>query len=121
MPGRILIVDDNSDAAETLADLLRMMDYDVRVAGDGKAAMATLDGYQPQLALLDIGLPGEDGYALAGRMRADPRATGTKLVALSGYGQDKERSETTGARFDEHLIKPVGADQLLDVVQKMIG
>ena len=121
MPGRILIVDDNSDAAETLADLLRMMDYEVRVAGDGNAAMAALADYQPQLALLDIGLPGEDGYALAKRMRADPRMAEAKLVALSGYGPDKARSEATGARFDQHLIKPVGADQLLDIVQKMIG
>ena len=121
MPGRILIVDDNSDAAETLADLLRMMDYDVRCAGDGNAAMAALDDFQPQLALLDIGLPGEDGYALAKRMRADPRMAGAKLIALSGYGQDQERSQATGARFDHHLIKPVAADQLLDLVGKMIG
>jgi CheY-like chemotaxis protein len=121
LPGRILIVDDNSDARETLADLLRMMDYEVRVAGDGAAAMALLDEYQPQLALLDIGLPGEDGYALAGRMRAHPGAAGTKLVALSGYGRDRERSQATGAQFDDHLIKPVGADDLLDIVQKMIG
>ena len=121
MPGRILIVDDNTDARETLADLLRMMDYEVQVAGDGAAAMALLAHYRPQLALLDIGLPGEDGYALASRMRADPRAAGAKLIALSGYGRDEERSEATGAQFDDHLIKPVGAEQLLEAVQKMIG
>jgi CheY-like chemotaxis protein len=121
LPGRILIVDDNADAAETLADLLRMMDYEVRSAGHADAAMAVLDDFQPQLALLDIGLPGQDGYALAQRMRADPRAAGIKLIALSGYGEDQERSLATGARFDHHLIKPVAADQLLEIVRKMIG
>jgi CheY-like chemotaxis protein len=121
VPGRILIVDDNSDAAETLADLLRMMDYEVRVAGDGAAAMAALADYQPQLALLDIGLPGEDGYAVARRMRDDPRMAGARLVALSGYGADAKRSEELGAHFDAHLVKPVSVEELIALLEKMLG
>jgi len=121
MSGRILIVDDNTDAAETLADLLRLVGYEVRCAGEAEAAMKTLDEYVPQIALLDIGLPGQDGYALAQRMRADPRAVQTKLVALTGYGRDSDRSKALGAQFDEHLVKPVSADHLIAVVQQMIG
>ena len=121
MSGRILIVDDNTDAADTLADLLRLMGYEVRCAGEAEAAMAMLDDYVPQLALLDIGLPGQDGYTLARRLRADPRAVQTKLVALTGYGGDNDRARAMDARFDEHLVKPVSADKLMLVVQQMIG
>lgn len=121
MGGRILIVDDNADAADTLADLLRLMGYEVRCAGDADAAMKTLDDYIPQLALLDIGLPGQDGYALAQRMRADPRAVQAKLVALTGYGSDSDRARALGASFDEHLVKPVAADKLFALVQQMVG
>jgi CheY-like chemotaxis protein len=118
---RLLIVDDNADAADTLADLLRVMGYDVRCAGDGAAAMAVLDEYQPQLALLDIGLPGEDGYALARRMRDDGRMAQAKLVALTGYGADGDRDRALGARFDDHLLKPVSIDQLMQVLQRLLG
>jgi CheY-like chemotaxis protein len=121
MGGRILIVDDNADAADTLADLLRLMGYEVRCANEAEGAMALLDDFQPQLALLDIGLPGQDGYALAQRLRADPRTAQAKLVALTGYGRDSGRTKALQARFDEHLVKPVGADRLFEVVRQMIG
>ncbi|WP_332825456.1 response regulator [Ramlibacter sp.] len=118
---RLLVVDDNADAADTLADLLRVLGYDVRCAADGASAMASLDSFVPQLALLDIGLPGEDGYAVARRMRDDPRMAKAKLVALSGYGADANRSKTLGAHFDAHLVKPVSVDELIGLLEKMLG
>ena len=121
MGARILIVDDNTDAADTLADLLRLVGYEVRCAGDADAAIKVLDDYVPQLALLDIGLPGQDGYQLAKRFRADTRAAGAKLVALTGYGSDSDRSRAVQGDFDEHLVKPVGADKLFAMVEQMVG
>ncbi len=90
--GRILVVDDNADAASTLAELLQLVGYEVRCAGAGEAALALLDDYVPDLALLDIGLPGMDGYQLARLLRADPRMAGARLVALTGYGRDNDRA-----------------------------
>ena len=118
--GRILVVDDNADAASTLADLLQMVGYEVRCAGDGEAALALLEDYVPDLALLDIGLPGMDGYQLARRLRADPRMAKARLVALTGYGRDNDRARALQARFDEHLVKPVMADRLLEVLQQLL-
>lgn len=119
-PARLLIVDDNTDAAETLADLLRVLGYEVRCASDGASAFGVLDGYVPDLALLDIGLPGEDGYALAQRLRADPRMAKAKLVALTGYGSDTDRARAFGASFDEHLVKPVAVDRLMAVLEELL-
>lgn len=118
---RLLIVDDNADAAETLADLLRVLGYEVRCAGDGASAMKVIEDYHPQAALLDIGLPGEDGYTLAGRMRAHPRMAGAKLVALTGYGSDTDRARALAAKFDEHLVKPVAVDKLMAVLDRLLG
>ena len=117
---RLLIVDDNVDACDTLADLLRVLGYEVRCAGDGPSAMAVLDEYRPQLALLDIGLPGEDGYSLARRMRADARMAQAKLVALSGYSSDSDRAKGSGGHFDQHLLKPVSVDELLQVLDQLL-
>ena len=117
---RLLIVDDNADARETLADLLQVLGYEVRCAGDAPSAMAVLDDYRPQLALLDIGLPGEDGYSLARRMRADGRMAQAKLVALSGYSSDTDRAKGSGGHFDQHLLKPVSVDDLLKVLEQLL-
>ncbi|MDB5875266.1 MAG: chemotaxis protein methyltransferase CheR [Ramlibacter sp.] len=118
--GRILVVDDNQDAAETLAELLRVVGYEVRCAGHAEAAMALLETFNPGLALLDIGLPGIDGYQLAGMLRADPRAQAMKLVALTGYGRDNDRARAMAARFDEHLVKPVTAERLFNVLAQLM-
>ena len=118
--GRILVVDDNADAAETLAEVLRLVGYEVRCAGHANAAMALLDSYIPQLALLDIGLPEIDGYQLAGLLRADPRTAGMKLVALTGYGRENDRALALAAKFDEHLVKPVMIDRLLEVLGELM-
>jgi len=118
--GRILLVDDNADAAQTLAELLRMSGYDVRCAGDANAALELLGRFPAQLALLDIGLPGVDGYQLANRIRQLPGGESVKLIALTGYGQDNDRARALSARFDEHLVKPVNAEKLLQVLEAML-
>jgi PAS domain S-box-containing protein len=118
---RLLVVDDNTDAAQTLADLLRVLGYEVRCAGDAGSAMDLLDSYVPQLALLDIGLPGEDGYALAARMRADTRMAGARLVALTGYGSDKDRERALSSHFDEHLVKPVRPERLFATLDRLLA
>src|SRR6185369_11159115 len=82
--GRILLVDDNRDALEMLGALLRDAGHEVRDACDGPSALARIDAFVPEIALLDIGLPGMDGYELASRLRADPRCASTRLIALTG-------------------------------------
>jgi CheY-like chemotaxis protein len=118
--GRLLVVDDNADAAETLSELLRLAGYEVRSAGHASAALALLEEFEPQLALLDIGLPGIDGYQLAELVRAHPRGQGARLVALTGYGQDNDRAKALAARFDEHLVKPVAAERLFELIARLL-
>src|SRR4029077_3167952 len=99
---RILVVDDNEDAADVLAESLDMMGHTTRVAHDGPSALKLIDGFAANIALLDIGLPAMDGYELARRLRQQPGLEGLKLIAVTGYGQeaDKQRSRTAG--FDAH-------------------
>ncbi|MBA3773007.1 MAG: response regulator [Ramlibacter sp.] len=115
----VLVVDDNVDAAQTLAAVLRMEGHDVRVAFDGVAALE-LAGAQPaRIFVLDIGLPGMDGIELAGRLRELPGTEGAKFIALTGYGQasDRERSQLAG--FDAHLIKPVDLVELNRLLERL--
>ncbi|HKB40632.1 MAG TPA: ATP-binding protein, partial [Gemmataceae bacterium] len=104
---RILVVDDNKDAADSLAMLLGVLGNDVRTAGDGWRAVEVAGEYRPDLVFLDIGLPGMDGYAVARRLRALPALGGAVLVAVTGYGSlgDRQRSEEAG--FYGHMVKPV--------------
>src|SRR5437773_1142273 len=118
--GRILVVDDNVDAAETLAQLLRDVGYEVRTAPDGAAALALVDSLMPDLAMADIGPPGMDGYELAPRLRADSRVQRLRLVARTGYGREPDRVRALQAQFDEHLVKPVAADRLLEVLRRLL-
>ena len=103
---RILVVDDNVDAAESLAMLLRIDGHDVAIAHDGAEALAAAHAAHPDVILLDIGLPGMDGYEVCRRLRADGFAD-TRVVALTGYGQEKDRQLANEAGFDEHAVKPV--------------
>jgi CheY-like chemotaxis protein len=119
-PGRVLLVDDNADAADMLGELLRDAGHEVCIAADGPAALAALDSFVPELALLDIGLPGMDGYELAGRLRADPRAEGMRIVALTGYGREPDRARALATHFDDHLVKPVDAERLLEVTARLL-
>jgi PAS domain S-box-containing protein len=104
---RVLVVDDNADAADSLAQLLRMQGHDVRVAYNGPEALAAAEEYRPEVVVLDIGLPGMSGYEVAGRLRQNPKFGRTLLVAVTGYGQQSDRRKSHDAGFDEHLVKPV--------------
>jgi PAS domain S-box-containing protein len=105
-PLRVLVVDDNVDAARALGRLLELLGHQVRVAHDGPGAIAAAAALRPELVLLDIGLPGMDGYAVAARLR-DAGHRGAALVALSGYGQEEHVQRSTDAGFRHHLVKPV--------------
>jgi CheY-like chemotaxis protein len=117
---RVLVVDDNADAAELLADLLRDAGHEVVVAHDAPGALAAADRFAPDVALLDIGLPVMDGYELARRLRG-VRAPSPAFVALTGYGQEHDRQRSRDAGFAEHLVKPVDAAQLLAVIGRVAG
>ncbi len=109
---RILLVDDNSDAAESFAMLLRMSGHEVFLAHDGPGALEAADEHRPEVVVLDIGLPGLSGYEVARRLRERPEFHDTILIAMTGYGQDDDRRQAREAGFDYHVTKPVGADQL---------
>jgi CheY-like chemotaxis protein len=112
-PRRILIADDNEDFAEMTARLLRRKGgHEVQVVYDGPAALEAAQTFQPEVALLDIGLPGMDGYRLARQLRQQPGLEGVLLVALTGYGQEEDRRRALAFGFDEHLTKPVRFDTL---------
>jgi signal transduction histidine kinase len=108
----VLIVDDNADAAQMLAQYVATLGYRVEAALDGPAALAAADRVRPEVALLDIGLPVMDGYEVARRLRASNEHAGIRLVAITGYGQEADRQRTQAAGFDAHLVKPVDLDAL---------
>ena len=111
-PLRVLVVDDNVDAANTLGELLRVLGHDPVVAHDAKAALAIARDKPPELALVDLGLPVVDGFELVARLRAVPGLAELPAVAVTGYGQASDRARTTAAGFDRHLVKPVGLADL---------
>jgi PAS domain S-box-containing protein len=105
-PRRVLVVDDNQDAADSLAVLLRLAGQDVQVAYDGAAALSLARSFRPEVVFLDIGLPGMDGYEVARRLREHLDGQKTVLVAVTGYGQDEDRRRSRDAGFDFHMVKP---------------
>jgi two-component system CheB/CheR fusion protein len=116
---RILIVDDNEDAAEALRILLRRMGGDVRVAHDGPSALVALREHAPAAILLDIGMAGMDGYEVARRIRAGAPANGPVLIAVTGWGQESDRQQAREAGFDHHLVKPVKLEQLRGILERI--
>ena len=106
-PRRVLVVDDNQDAAHALRLLLQTDGHDVMVAADGAAGLALAREHRPDVVLLDIGLPTLNGYEIATRIRADPALKSTVLVAVTGYGQMHDRARASASGFDHHLVKPV--------------
>ena len=114
---RILIVDDNRDSAESLAMLLRVRGHDVRTAYDGRQGLAAAEDYRPGVFILDIGLPGLDGYAVARALRAMPAFRTALLVALTGYGAEEDRRACYRAGFDAHLVKPVDLIPLFGLLE----
>jgi signal transduction histidine kinase/CheY-like chemotaxis protein len=113
---RVLVVDDNSDAAETLADILRELGHTTSVAHDGPTALAAATAFRPHIALLDIGLPVMDGYELARRLREHPDLGKTHLFAITGYGQESDRERSRAAGFQEHLVKPIDLAHLATLI-----
>jgi signal transduction histidine kinase len=109
---RILIVDDNEDSAESLAVLMGMAGHEVRTAFEGLSALEAARTFQPDVVLLDIGLPKLDGYEVARRLRQEPGRDRMLLLAMTGYGQEEDRRRSREAGFDHHLIKPVDLDKL---------
>ena len=112
---RILVVDDNADAADLLGMLLRAGGHHVRIAHDPLKALDIAAGFDPEIALLDIGLPVMDGYELGMQLR-ERTTPGCRLIALTGYGQESDRKRSEAAGFDSHLVKPIDSQQLLQLV-----
>jgi CheY-like chemotaxis protein len=117
-PLKILVVDDNVDAAESLGFLLNDVGYEVRTAHGGVEAVSVAKQYFPQVMILDLGMPEMDGYAVAKAIREDHALTNTRLIALSGYGQPEDRRRTAEAGFESHLIKPVEPEKLFAELRK---
>ena len=117
---RILVVDDNVDSAKSLARLLeRLYGQEVRVAHDGPEALAAAEEFRPELVLLDIGLPGMDGNEVARRLRSRPEFEGTRIVALTGWGQESDVERSRAAGFDHHLVKPADTEAILELIAGM--
>jgi CheY-like chemotaxis protein len=109
---RVLVVDDNVDAAESMALILNMSGYETLCAYDGPSALEAAGDYKPDVVVLDIGLPGMTGYEVAERLRCQAQFDTTPIIAVTGYGQEDDRLRSRQAGFDHHLVKPVSPDVL---------
>jgi PAS domain S-box-containing protein len=109
---RVLVVDDNRDAGDSLALLLRLDGHEVQVVYDGPSALAACAGCRPDIVFLDLGMPGLDGYEVCRRLREAPELAGLRIVALTGWGQDADRRRSAEVGFDHHLVKPADPDEL---------
>jgi len=118
-PLRILVVEDHTDARETLCDLLQLCGHLTEGARDGPEGILKAGAGQPDVAIVDIGLPGLNGYEVAARLRADPVTQHIRLIALTGYGQAHDRQLALDAGFDTHLVKPVNAAELFKTLQAL--
>ncbi|MGV3722901.1 MAG: PAS domain S-box protein [Actinomycetota bacterium] len=116
---RVLVVEDNRDAAETLRDVLEMQGYEVALALTGAAALDKARDWKPDVVLCDIGLPAMDGYEVARALRGDPALNPRRLIAVTGYGEDEHRRRAQEAGFDQHLLKPVDPDALHRLLQSI--
>jgi CheY-like chemotaxis protein len=113
---RVLIIEDNQDAAEILREVLEMYEHDVEVAHSGPTGIDVARAFHPDVVLCDLGLPGMTGFEVATALRTDPDTRATHLVALSGYGQAEDRAKARESGFEVHLTKPVGIDELQQVL-----
>jgi CheY-like chemotaxis protein len=117
---RILIVDDNRDAAQALRELVEVWGYAAAVAFDPVEALQRARNFHPELVILDIGLPVMDGYELAERLRGIPGLEKVSIAAATGYGQDADRARAERAGIDAHLVKPVDGDRLRQVLGELL-
>ncbi|HEY8062723.1 MAG TPA: ATP-binding protein, partial [Gemmatimonadales bacterium] len=113
---RVLVVDDNHDAADSLALVLGTMGAEARSAYNGPSALELVRSWSPTTVLLDLGMPGMDGYVVAHRIRKDPVTSGVRLIALTGWGSADDRHHTSAAGFDEHWVKPIDPAQLRELL-----
>jgi CheY-like chemotaxis protein len=120
-PRRVLVVDDNRDAAESMGMLLKLLGVDAHVVHNGPDALAAVGFYKPTVVLLDIGMPGMDGKEVARRIRQRPDAKDITLIALTGWGQEEDRRRTMAAGFDFHLIKPADINALRALLMSIEG
>jgi DNA-binding response OmpR family regulator len=118
-PRRVLVVDDNTDAAESLALFLQAIGHEATTAADGHAALAAAESSRPDLVLLDIGMPGMNGYDVCRLIRAQTWGRGMTLAALSGWGEDEHKARAGAAGFDHHFIKPVDFDVLRRLLESL--
>ena len=118
---RVLIADDNRDAADSISMLLQMAGHEVTVAYDGQQALESIETLRPEAALLDIGMPGLDGFEVARRVRLDIRLRNTLLIAVTGWGQASDKSRALAAGFDLHFTKPVEPATLIDLLGKKLS
>ena len=116
---RLLVVDDNKDAAESMSMLLEMWGHEVAFAYDGPSALRTAEKWQPEAVFLDIGLPGMDGYEVAERLRELPQAKDAVLIAITGYGQEDDRLRSRRAGIAHHLVKPVAPDAMRNLIDSL--
>jgi CheY-like chemotaxis protein len=113
---RILVVDDNMDSADMLVMLLQMFGHEAQAAYSGQTALEAAVEYQPEVVLLDIGLPDMNGYEVAQHLRQQPLTKNARLIAMTGYGQDSDRQRSEEAGFDRHLVKPVNPQELRELL-----
>jgi two-component system CheB/CheR fusion protein len=115
-PRRVLVVEDSADARQSLRLLLELAGHQVETSEDGPAGLAKVDAFRPEVALIDLGLPGMDGYEVARELRSRPETKAIRLVAVTGYGQADDRRRALAAGFDQHVTKPVDASMLDDLL-----
>jgi CheY-like chemotaxis protein len=116
---RVLVVDDNVDAAQSLGMLLKLSGQDVCIARDGQDGLEKAIEFRPELVLLDIGMPGMDGYEVCRRLRQHSATEKAILIALTGWGLEEDRQRALQEGFDDHLIKPVEFDTLVNLLAKL--
>ena len=114
---RIVVVEDNDDIRTTVVELIRKLGHEVSIAADGPAGLEMIEKIRPEVALVDIGLPGFDGYELARRVAALPSVKATRLIAMTGYGQPEDRRRALEAGFLGHLVKPVSLEDFRQLTQ----
>jgi two-component system CheB/CheR fusion protein len=113
---RVLVVDDNVDLARGLARLLKLLGHEVQMVHDGPSALEAARAFRPVVVLLDIGLPGLDGYEVARRLRREDWGRDAQIIAITGYGQEDDRRRSTEAGCDHHLVKPIDFKALVSVL-----
>ena len=120
-PRRIVVADDNEDSAESFAILLSFSGHEVRIAHDGAAALDAVRAFRPDVAFLDIGMPGLTGYEVAQAVRAEPWGREIKLIAVTGWGQNEDKRRALEAGFDHHITKPLNPSNLGSLLEGKAG